>query len=166
MNIFNKLYEELVVEGHNADYIIFSSNFLNKLKSLKEKMCYAAQKEYDSWNQNEKGEDVELGVGGLCQDIASAICDVLSENGINCSTVSAEIGEQHVWTVAWENESKYNDDGEKIGYNAYNIDIPASIYEIGGGYTWKKIKDVVFSPEDILIDRADDETIDYLMKGF
>lgn len=32
------------------------------------------------------------------------------------------------------------------------MDIPPRVYETGGGYSWKKIPDVVFKSDDIVID--------------
>lgn len=119
-------------------------------------MCQAAQKEYDAWDQNEEGEDIELGCGGICQNIAEEISSVLSMNGINCSTIEADMGEQHVWALAWENEES--------PYNGYHIDIPAGVYERGGGYVWRKIPDVTFFPDHIDLYKADDETVEYLLK--
>ena len=40
------------------------------------------QQVYDSWNQDADGYDDELGTGGICQDIADAICFILSVHGI------------------------------------------------------------------------------------
>lgn len=132
-------------------------DFLEKLKMLAPSMAQAAQNEYDAWDQDENGMSDWMGSGGICQEIARAMCDVLSENGINCSEINSEMGEQHVWAIAWEFEEKTED-----GYNAFHVDIDPSWYETGGGYTWKKIPDVIFSATMISISRADDEIVDYL----
>lgn len=137
-------------------YKIARADFLSRLNALRPQMCQAAQITYDAWDQNEDGEDVELGYGGLCQDVASAISDVLSSNGISCYTLSAEVGEQHVWVLAWEKDNP--------PYNGYHVDIPPGVYETGGGYTWRKIPDVVFSPRHIDLYKADDETVEYALK--
>lgn len=111
------------------------------LTSLLPQLVQAAQKEYDEWQQDAEGNDEMLGSGGICQEIADAICDVLSRNNIDCMHVSAQVGEQHVWTVA------------KFEEGVYEIDIHPSYYETGGGYNWKKIPDVVFDDEMISIGR-------------
>ncbi len=109
---------------------------------LTEEIIKAAQSVYDDWDQDDDGwsENFQHS-GGICQDIASAICDVLLKNGIDCFTLSASVGEQHVWSVA------IDDDTEE----AVSVDIPPNCYETGGGYTWRKIKNVQFEKTDLLI---------------
>lgn len=138
-------------------YKLAQSDFKAKLISLIPLFCKAAQKVYDSWEQDVDGNDLELGSGGICQDIADQFTTVLSSNGINCGIASAEIGEQHVWTVAWEHDEKINDE-----YNAYSIDIYPSTYETGGGYNWKKIPGVIFDQNDIIIEKTEDGIVDYI----
>lgn len=121
----------------NARRIIEASFAPAELKSLRQEFAAAAQRVYDGWEQDEAGEDPELGHGGICQDIADAIAGVLSDHGIECCTVSAECGEQHVWAVAL------------VDGNAWSVDISPYAYERGGGYSWRKIPGVQFSPEDI-----------------
>ena len=67
--------------------------------------------------------------------------DVLSKNDIESTTVSQTIGEQHVYVVA------------KTEDGIYEVDIPPDVYETGGGYCWKKIPNVKFDEEDVLINR-------------
>lgn len=123
------------------------------LFSLKSKLAHSAQKVYDEWEQDENGYCDILGEGGICQDIADAMADVLSNNGIECSTVSQSSGEQHVYVVA------RTEDG------VYKVDIPPYLYETGGGYNWKKIPDVEFDERYIVIDGLTsdpDEYYDYI----
>lgn len=123
------------------------------LFSLKSKLALSAQKVYDEWEQDENGYCDMLGEGGICQDIADAMADVLLNNGIECSTVSQLSGEQHVYVVA------RTEDG------VYNVDIPPYLYETGGGYNWKKIPDVEFDERYIVINRLSsdpDEYYDYI----
>jgi hypothetical protein len=110
-------------------------------------MVSAAQKAYDEWEQDEDGSNPELGAGGICQDVAEGICYALSSHGIDCTTLEAQVGDQHVWTIAWDGD---------VGYH---IDIPPSVYETGSGYVWRKRKGVVFSSEHILISPADADTV-------
>ena len=123
------------------------------LFSLKSKLAHSAQEVYDEWEQDENGYCDMLGEGGICQDIADAMADVLSDNGIECSTVSQETGEQHVYVVA------------KTEDGVYNVDIPPYLYETGSGYCWKKIPDVEFDERYIVIDGLTsdpDEYYDYI----
>jgi hypothetical protein len=111
----------------------------NEIKQLVPKLIEAAQKVYDEWEQNEEGEDPELGYGGICQDIADEMAGVLNENGVEAGTVSATAGDQHVWVIA------------KLADGVYDIDIPPYLYESGSGYTWKKRPNVKFTKEMLAI---------------
>jgi hypothetical protein len=110
------------------------------LENMRGQFAAAAQKVYNEWEQDDEGMDIELGSGGICQDIASAFCDILSSANIECTTFDAQVGDQHVWAVAY--------DGEE----AFSVDIPPSFYETGGGYNWQKIPDVVFDESFIYIE--------------
>lgn len=98
-----------------------------------------AQKVYDDWDGN---EDVYAG-GGICHLIAEEIASKLADHGIEASTVSAEVGEQHVWTVA------------KLKDGVYNVDISPYTYERGSGYSWTKIQGVKFDINDIIVEKID-----------
>lgn len=100
----------------------------------------AAQKCYDEWDASdpEYGDD-EVGFGGICHLIADAFCEVLSDAGLECRTVSASCGEQHVWAIVL--------DGDVV----WNVDIWPFRYERGGGYQWTKIPGVVFDESDLEI---------------
>ena len=102
-------------------------------ESLTMNMANAAQKIYDKWDES----DVDTYAnGGICHYIADAICEILNGHNIDCATVSAS-HEQHVYTVA------------RFVEGVYSIDIHHSNYETGGGFSWKKIPDVEFTPRDI-----------------
>jgi hypothetical protein len=123
-----------------------------RIKILVPQMVTKSQSVYDAWDQDEDGIDVWLGCGGICQDIADGICDVLTMNGIDCTSVSAQVGEQHVWAIAYE------------GSEAFDLDIHPGNYETGGGYNWKKIPGVVFTTDMVSIERNsffDPEDEDY-----
>ncbi len=109
-----------------------------------------AQKVYDEWDQSdEEGGDPELGFGGICQDIAEGISGKLNEMGVDATTVSATIGDQHVWVVA------------KLNDGVYSIDIPPGVYESGGGYNWQKLPGVQFSKDHIVVDRLSSNPDDF-----
>lgn len=118
---------------------------LNSVKDIKDKvlddMVAAAQKEYDEWVVDKDGNDAEVGGGGICHLIADELISALYKNGIhNCQSVCAT-HEQHVYVVGQFKEG------------IYEIDIPYSIYETGGGYSWKKIPDITFNRNSIVISR-------------
>lgn len=113
------------------------------MKNLKIHLAKAAQMVYDSWEQNEDGNDDEYGVGGICHDIADAMVEVLDGSGVESRSASASVGDVHVFVVA------------KFAEGIYSIDIPPQTYERGSAYTWIKIPGVKFGPEDIELSLVD-----------
>ena len=112
------------------------------LMKLRPQMAAAAQQVYDEWQQ---GEDDDLNGGGICHLIAEAITDVVINSfpgNFEGGTVNAACGEQHVWVMM------------AVGEEGFEIDVPYHIYETGGGYTWQKIPNVKFVPNDIVISPA------------
>ena len=119
------------------------------VRNILPQLAQAAQQIYNAWTQNDDGYDDMYGGGGICHNIAEAMCGVLNSQGIECTTFSASIGEVHVWVVA------------KFSEGVYSIDIPPSIYETGGGYTWKKMRDVTFEPSDVSLYRITADPNDF-----
>ena len=125
------------------------ANFLKLSKkksdilSLRPQMAQAAQKVYDEWDQSGEEGDVELGFGGICQDIAEAIVEVLDHHGIEAGSVSQSIGEQHVYAIA------------QVEEGVFEVDISPYTYERGAGYTWKKKPNIKFAPDDIAVSLID-----------
>lgn len=122
------------------------------ISALLPRMVVVAQKVYDEWAQDEEGYDEELGAGGICQDIADDICGVLASEGLDCSPVSASVGEQHVWVVV-------KLEGADAG--VWSIDIPPDVYETGGGYTWRKRPGVAFEAAHIVVARESPDPSDF-----
>ena len=112
-------------------------------------MVPAVQKVYDEWDQNADGYDEEKGHGGICDEIAEAIAGVLSSNGIEVSTISNSIGDQHVYPVA------------QVADGVYEVDIHPYTYESGGGYTWRKLPGVKFVPQHVKIALIDTDPAKY-----
>lgn len=109
---------------------------ISDLKTILPQLAQSAQKVYNEWTQD---EDDDLNGGGICHLIADAMCEEMSRIGIECATVSYSIGEVHVAAVA------------KLSDGVYTVDIPPSLYETGGGYTWQKRPDINFTPDYISI---------------
>lgn len=115
---------------------------LDDVRPLVPQLIAAAQQEYDVWDQSGEDGDPELGFGGICQNIAEAMSGILSEHGIDSTTVdNGGMGDQHVWTVF------------RVVEGIYEIDIPPHIYERGSGYVWKKIPGVTFSTDHLHISK-------------
>lgn len=104
-------------------------------------MAVAAQQAYDQWEQDDEGIDEMLGGGGICQDVAEEIAGILSMAGIDAGTVSASVGDQHVYVLA------------KLADGVYEVDIAPGFYESGSGYRWKKRLGVKFDPSMISVFR-------------
>jgi len=102
------------------------------------KILQAAQRIYDDWDESDR--DTYAG-GGICHLIADAICDVMGEIGIDCTPVSCSY-EQHVYVAV------------RVAEGVYTIDIPYSIYETGGGFSWQKLPDVKFESRDVVFYRT------------
>lgn len=135
-----------------------------QIRALLPDLVVVAQEAYDRWGQDEEGYDEELGTSGICQDIAEELAGVLNGHGIDASTVSAQVGEQHVWVVAKIDESAVDEDGDKEPgpYDGvWSIDIPPSVYERGGGYTWRKIRGVKFDSGHVVVTRESPDPSDF-----
>jgi len=118
-----------------------------RLKSIniidKKKLADIAQLIYNKWDaSDETYGDFEVGFGGICHLIAEKIVDYLYSVGIPASTVSSN-AEVHVYAVAQAKEG------------VFVIDIPPYSYETGGGYSWKKIPDIIFDEDYITISKID-----------
>lgn len=112
----------------------------SELLQLRPAMTAAAQKAYDEWQQDEQGVDEELGCGGICEQVAEAIGDIVASNvGDAELQEGGQEGDDHAWVIAAR------------GPEAYGVDIPPNVYESGGGYKWKKKPGIVFKPEDVAI---------------
>jgi GNAT superfamily N-acetyltransferase len=114
------------------------SALLQTLEQGRAEIARLAQQEYDAWAQDEEGYDEELGAGGICDAVANAIGGWLAGQGID-STEGGQDGDDHAFQIA------YNDT------EAYEVDIPPSVYETGGGYRWTKRPDVTIAPEDVIV---------------
>lgn len=116
------------------------------IEKLRPQLAQAAQKVYDSWNEDYAEE---LGGGGICQDIADAMAGLLNEHGIEAGPISATVGEQHVYVVA------------RVMEGVFEVDISPYRYERGGGYNWKKIPGVKFHESDVMIFLIDENPEKY-----
>ena len=118
---------------------------VNQAKNLLPMILPKIQKAYDDWDEIDV--DTYAG-GGICHILADAICDVLGNNGIECTPVSSS-HEQHVYVAG------------KFSEGIYIIDIPYHIYETGGGFSWKKIPNITFETGDVTFYRASSDPADW-----
>lgn len=117
-----------------------ASQFQSALLALRPQMAAAAQKVYDSWDQSDEFDD--HGGGGICDSVAQDIGMVIMNAipGVETDDYGWE-GDDHAAIVA------------RLGQESFYVDIPAGVYETGGGYSWKKIPGVVIGPEDVVVSR-------------
>lgn len=108
----------------------------------------AAQNVLDEWQQDDEGVDEVFGAGGACDAIANAFRDVLDFEYIDADghrrhpsvTDGGHPGDDHAWLIAY-------DDHEAVA-----VDLPANVYETGGGYRWRKRPGVRVHPSDLVIE--------------
>lgn len=118
---------------------------INFVKTLFPRLAQAAQKVYDAWD--EEDNDTYAG-GGICHLIADEFVSILYEHGVECTSVSSS-HEQHVYVAL------------KVIEGVYTLDLHYSIYETGGGFSWKKIPNVKFDGNDISIFRVSRDPKDF-----
>lgn len=134
LNIIKSTIREYFYEQNS------NNTLYDTLINLREDLILVSQKVYDEWNQNEHGYDEYYGSGGICDDIADAMC----HNVINLKT---NYGCFHIYNEYDCHTSIYVYD--LATKQIYNVDIPPYIYESGTGYNWKKIKNVSFNVNHI-----------------
>lgn len=137
-----KILEEIVNET-----VSDNSKMYDELLSIRADLILAAQKIYNDWEQDEEGYDEMYGSGGICDDIADAMCGIVSEKtDYGCFSLYNEY-DCHTSIFVYDSENK----------TIYNVDIPPYVYESGGGYDWKKLKDVRFKIQHVSITEEDYE---------
>ncbi len=122
--------------------------------ALRGELARVAQVAYDEWEQNDDGEDVEHGCGGICHVIADRMQALLDERlgGMPTSSEYVE-ADCHVVIVA------------QAGDGVLRIDLPAGVYEGGAGYVWRKKPGVTIGADDVdvfVLDRDPDRDGDYV----
>jgi hypothetical protein len=110
------------------------------IRALAPRIAEAAQKVYDEWEQDEDGESAEYGFGGICDDVAEAICDVVR----GCEAVE-EVMTFHVEADNHTVALALTADG------IYEVDIPPSVYEDGQWYMYTKRPGVKIGAGDVSV---------------
>lgn len=117
------------------------------LLALREEVAAAANVVLSQWEQDGDGVDAELGTGGACDLVARAIGEVLAGHGYDVSDGGQE-GDGHAYIIAYD------------GKTAFAIDIHPSVYEEGGGYSWRKKDGAVVVPDDVQVWEVGMEAVD------
>jgi hypothetical protein len=109
------------------------------VKDVAPKLASIANVVYNNWDQDDEGYAEGYGSGGICDDIATAISDELSDLGYETFTLY--------------NEYDYHTSTYIVNHNTETIvkvDVPPYVYEEGLGYIWKKKSNVVITHRDIV----------------
>lgn len=116
----------------------------SEIQALRGELAAAAQSELDTWVINEAGYDEEFGYGGACDAISRKMGDVLAGQLENTEvTDGGQDGDDHAYLLCLRaNESVV-------------VDIPPSLYEVGGGYSWRKRVGVRLEAQDVLVEEID-----------
>jgi hypothetical protein len=123
---------------------------LDRIERLRPRLAAAADAVVQAWEQDPEEGDPELGWGGPCDRVNEALQGVLAE-GLEGSSAEIEDGGQdgddHAWTLVTF------PDGAVV-----QVDVPARVYETGGGYVWTKRPNAKVRPEDVSIALLDPPT--------
>jgi hypothetical protein len=141
MNKFNDIFKKIIESIEEVETLLS----IKEVKKLIPDFVKAAQLEYDNWDETD--DDTYAG-GGICHLIADSIANILSSNGFDAAVVSSP-HEQHAVVFC------------KVIEGVYQIDVPWRTYERGGGYSWKKIPDVVFNSNDIDFYQIDNDPANF-----
>lgn len=104
----------------------------------------SAQEVYDAWEQDEEGFSEEYAGGGICDDVADSMADVMGRAGFIVRT--RHYPEDNHTVVWWLFEDQI-----------YEVDIPFRIYERGSFYRYVKVQDVQLTPDDVTVLHVSDE---------
>jgi hypothetical protein len=106
-----------------------------ELNRLKGQFARAAQSVVRDWDAD------YYGGGGACDEIANEMSGIAAMK-LHDVDVESHGYNDHAWIVVW-NE-----------HEAWAVDIPASVYETGGGYNWTVHTDARITPGDVHIYRV------------
>jgi predicted nucleotidyltransferase/8-oxo-dGTP pyrophosphatase MutT (NUDIX family) len=95
------------------------------LLALRPGLAAAANEVIDGWEQDEDGVDPTYGSGGVCDAVAQAMAGVLVDHGYDVAD-GGQDGDDHAYLLVHDLKC------------AFVVDIDPSVYETGGGYSWKK----------------------------
>lgn len=111
------------------------------LMELRPKLAEAAQAVIDAWEQDLNGFDEELGTGGACDRVADAMSLVISEALPDAVLDDGgQDGDDHAFLLVG------------LAGKVFIVDVPSEVYEVGGGYVWRKLPGARITAEDVLVE--------------
>jgi len=111
---------------------------LAEVRELTPSLAAAAQAVYDEWDQDADGYDEELGTGGICDRVADRMRDVIHD-AFPAAKTAIGGDDSHATVIL------------ALVEGVYDLDIPYSTYETGGGYVWRKIPGVTITADDVVL---------------
>lgn len=116
------------------------------LRGLATAIAEAANRVYADWVQDEQGESVKYGYGGICDDVAAAICEVVDRAG-----VAEDVRTYHI-----------SDDNHTVALvlmpdGIFEVDIPHRTYETGSFYRYRKRPDITIEADDVVVSKLTDD---------
>lgn len=124
------------------------SQLVERLRVLAPQFATAAQSVYDAWEINEDGFSEQYGVGGICDDIADEMVQIIYNAYPDLESTTLYIEEPgHTYCVVYDPSA---DEGAEVDISPY-------LYEQGSYYTWKKIPNVAFDASFVHIGRMSAE---------
>lgn len=119
-----------------------------KLLALRPQMASAAQAVLDDWTQDEDGYDEELGGGGACDRVSDAMRDVVAEAHPELEfQEGGQDGDDHAFFIAYDTDE------------AFAVDVHPSVYETGGGYSWRKVDGAEVGAGDVAVWEVERELV-------
>ena len=113
-----------------------------RLKAFAPEIARAVQRVVDDWEQDEEGLSEEYGAGGICDDVAEAILDVVQGSGLA----------EEVVTYHWSDDN-HTAVVARMSDGVYEVDVPLDVYETGSWYRYKKRPDVQVRADDVTVVR-------------
>ena len=117
------------------------------LAGLRRALALAADGVVRAWEQDKDGQDPELGAGGTCDLVADALAGALAAGLPEALDARLEDGghegDDHAWLLV------------HAGGEVWGVDVPADVYETGGGMRWHKRPGARVGPGDVAIWRID-----------
>lgn len=115
-----------------------TQSLMQELTGLRAVLANAAQSAVDEWSQDELGFDMDLGFGGVCDFVSEAMAEVITSHIVDAEIVEGgQEGDDYSWLIVLK-------DGQAVG-----VDISPGVYEIGSGYSWKKINGAKVLPSNV-----------------
>jgi hypothetical protein len=112
-----------------------------EIRAIADDLAQAAQAELNQWVPDAEGYDEEFGYGGACDAICRELGGMIAMRIAEVEIADGgQEGDDHAFVLC------------RRGAESVVVDIPAHLYETGGGYSWRKREGVKLEGGDVLIE--------------